>query len=166
MPSALPHRPRRTPHQWALPDGGPCPRLHSGSSSRISSSDRSPFFFLRHTLTLPVFTVWLVFLRPFRVCGFFLLVRFLCWLVLWSAGLSRVCELSGILKLYIAAVQVIIVPAFLRRDQVHVFQAVDVIGREEPVADAGGVAVHAALVIAPQKPVHVEFGEILVLLLL
>ena len=39
-----------------------------------------------------------------------------------------------------------------RRDQVHILQAVYVIGREEPIADAGGVTIHAALVIAPQKP--------------
>lgn len=67
---------------------------------------------------------------------------------------------SCVFQLHIAAVQVVVVTALVCRDQVHVFQTMDIVGRQKTVADAGGVAVHPALVITTEQTIHIEFREI------
>ena len=42
----------------------------------------------------------------------------------------------------------------------------DIIGRQKTVADAGGIAVHPALVVAAQQTVHIELRKVGILLVL
>ena len=59
------------------------------------------------------------------------------------------------------AVDEVQIAAFLRWDAVEVFQLPDVVGGHPAVLPRGGVTVHAALIIAAQQTLHIEFEEVL-----
>ena len=55
------------------------------------------------------------------------------------------------------------VAALLGRNAVKVFQFTDIVGGHPTVLATNGVAVHAALVIATEQTLQIEFHEILAL---
>ena len=58
------------------------------------------------------------------------------------------------------AVAHVFIASLLIRDKVETFESTNIIGAHKAILNSYGIAVHAALVIASEKAVHIEFHEI------
>src|SRR5699024_4529352 len=77
--------------------------------------------------------------------------------------LSRlcICKSARIPQREHIAIDQVQVSAFLGRDAVHVLQFPDIVGAHPAVLPCRSVAGHPAGIIAPEQPLHVELGKVL-----